>query len=156
MILVLGLGNVLLTDDGIGVHATVDLAAQQDEQTGESAFRVRDGGTIGLALLPDIEAANGLIAVDAMALGEKPGTVRVFEGEAMDARLRGRRTSVHELALADLMDASALIGRKPERRALVGIQPHSLGWGLEPTPDVAAAIPQVHAAVGALVERWRS
>lgn len=156
MILVLGLGNVLLTDDGIGVHATSDLAELRDSESGEPLCAVRDGGTLGLSLLPEIETAGALIVVDAMALGADPGTVRVFEGEAMDAQLRGRKTSVHELALADLIEASALTGCKPERRALVGVQPQCLDWGLAPTPDVAAAIPAVHAAVGALMQRWRA
>ena len=148
MILVLGLGNVLLSDDGVGVHAATSFEGRED-------VSVRDGGTLGLSLLPEIETSAGLIAVDAMALGEEPGAVRVFEGDDMDAQLRGRNTSVHQLALADLIEAAALVGCKPERRALVGIQPHSLEWGLAPTPDVQAAIGRAHEAIDDLVSRWR-
>ena len=61
---------------------------------------------------------------------------------------------MHELALSDLMAAAEFMGAKPERRALVGVQPESIDWGLEPTETVAAAMPRMLGAVRELVERW--
>lgn len=149
--LLLGVGNSLLTDDGIGIHV---LSAIQGDTAVSGTLRLHDGGTIGLALLPEIEDCDALIAVDAMELDEVPGTLRVFEGQAMDVALAGKKRTAHEVALSDLMEAAELIGRKPVRRALIGIQPLSTLWGLEPTPDVSAAIPAACSAIGKLLEDW--
>lgn len=152
-VLVLGLGNRLLGDDAAG-PLVVDCLA--DDTTLPGAVRCRDGGTIGLALLPEIEDAGALIAVDAARFGAVPGTVQVFEGDAMDRLLGGRKTSAHEVALADLMAAAALSGRLPARRALVAVQPQSTEIGLTPTAPVQAAVPQLCDAVRGLVQRWQA
>ncbi|HPP83063.1 MAG TPA: hydrogenase maturation protease [Rubrivivax sp.] len=148
-VLVLGLGNRLLGDDAAG-PLVVDALAR----SARPPARLRDGGTIGLALLPEIEDARGLIAVDAAMFGAAPGTVRVFEGEAMDRQLGGTKRSAHEVALADLVAAAALGGRLPERRALVAVEPRSTALGLEPSAAVAAAIPRLCDAVDGLLARW--
>lgn len=149
-VLVLGLGNRLLCDDAAGPLAVDALAASCE---GAAAFR--DGGTIGLSLLPQIEDAAAFIAVDAALFGAEPGTVRVFEGAAMDEQLGGRKRSAHEVALFDLMAAAALNGRLPVRRALVAVEPASTALGLEPTAAVAAAIPRLCSAVTELLSRWK-
>jgi len=152
-ILVLGLGNVLLTDDGIGLH--VIAALDRDfMRRDDSTVVVLDGGTVGLALLPVIEAATALIVVDAANFGGAPGEVRVFDADAMDVQLGVAKSSAHELALADLIGAARLSGSLPERRALVGIAPSSVEWGLEPTPEVAASIPRACAKIESIIERW--
>jgi hydrogenase maturation protease len=147
--LVLGLGNTLLSDDGIGIHVIRAL-----EDCGGAGLTLRDGGTIGLALLTDIEDSHRLIVVDAMELDEAPGTVRRFVGEDMDRQLTGKKKTAHEVALADLMMAAALAGTRPERRALVAIQPENLGWGLAATAAVAAAIPEACREILSLAEGW--
>ncbi len=154
-ILVLGLGNVLMQDDGVGVHAANALEASLDFCVeGREGVVIRDGGTLGLSLLPEVEDCAGLIVLDAAMLSAPPGTVKTFEGAAMDAQLSGKKYSVHEVALFDLLAAAELLGGKPERRALIGVQPEIIDWGLEPTPAVAAAIPKMHEAIRDLVERW--
>lgn len=149
-IVVLGIGNSLLTDDGAGLHVLSALAAGGLPE----GMVLVDGGTIGLALLTEIEKAGALVAVDACQMGLPVGAMRVFEGTGMDATLGGTKRSAHEVALADLMDAARLSGSLPARRALVGIQPGSTGWGLEPGPEVARAIPEAVAAVLRLAEAW--
>jgi hydrogenase maturation protease len=148
--LVLGIGNTLLSDDGIGLHVLAALRAGEmpDDMV------LCDGGTIGLALLAEIEGAGALIAIDACNMGEPPGSLNVYEGPAMDAILRRPRRSVHEVALADLLDAARLTGTLPQHRALVGIQPGSTAWGLTPTEGVAAAVPLAVEAVTDLCRRW--
>ncbi len=152
--LVLGVGNTLLQDDGIGIHVT---RALRDEPTaGDPAGRrILDGGTIGLALLPDVEAADGLILVDAAELGEAPGTVRVFVDGEIDQHLSGKRRSVHEVAILDLLAAADIRGRRPQHCALVAVQPETTEWGLEPTADVQAAIPRACALIDQLDRKWR-
>ena len=152
--LLLGIGNILLSDDGIGVHVIRALEAL--EQNGEIGHVValRDGGTIGLALLSEIEEFGALIVVDAMELGEVPGTVRAFQGADMDRQLGGKKRTAHEVALADLIMAAELAGCAPPRRALIAIQPGSTQWGLSPTGAVQAAISEACAMVKALLTEW--
>ncbi len=120
--LVLGVGNTLLSDDGVGVHVAKVLESRSELS---SRIKVIDGGTLGLSLLPEIEDAAGLIVVDAAELGAPPGTVRLFEDDAMDRHLSGKKTTVHEVAVADLLAAASMTGHAPQDRALVAIQPAS-------------------------------
>lgn len=147
---VVGFGNRLLGDDAAG-PMVVDRLAECDLPEGVDLV---DGGTIGLALLPEIELAHALVAVDAARFGAPPGTVKVFEGAAMDALLGGRRHSAHEVALGDLVAAAALTGGLPARRALVAVEPADTSLAIAPTPAVAAAIPAMVDAVEKLVRRW--
>jgi len=149
--LVVGLGNRLLSDDSAGPLVVDRLGAQAD---GRGPAEFVDGGTIGLALLPLIESAASLIAVDAARFGAAPGCVRVFEGEDMDRQLASRGGSAHELALTDLMAAAALSGTLPQRRALVAVQPATTGVGPGPSAPVDAAIPVMCEEVGRLLARW--
>jgi hydrogenase maturation protease len=96
-----------------------------------------------------------MIVVDAAALGEPPGTVRVFEGDAMDRQLRRHAKSVHEVSLADLMDIARLTDSLPARRALIGIEPGHIDWGDTLTPAVAAAVPVAVAEIDRLLRQWR-
>lgn len=151
-IAVVGIGNSLLTDDGAGVHT---LARFAEGNTHDDVFCL-DGGTVGLALLDRLSDLDGLVALDAMKLGLRPGTVTVLEGEEMDAHLRNQHGSVHEVGLSDLMDALRLRGDLPEKRALIGIEPENMDWGTEPTAAVAAALPEATARARTLVRDWQT
>ena len=150
-IAVVGIGNSLLTDDGAGIHTLQRFANGNTDED----VQCLDGGTVGLALLDRLANLNGLVALDAMILGKEPGSVTVLEGEDMDSHLRSQRGSVHELGLADLMDALRLRGELPDKRALIGIEPADMNWGTEPTAPVAAAVPEAAAQARRLVEEWR-
>ena len=154
-IVVLGVGNTLLTDDGIGVHVVRELidAAERDGSSTEGVV-YHDGGTIGLALLPLIENAGGVILVDAADFGGAVGEVRRFEGDDMDALLRAKRSTPHEIAVSDLILTAELIGTKPDRRALVAIQAGDITLGAEPQAVVLAAVPEARGEVVAILERW--
>ncbi len=152
--LVLGIGNILLTDDGVGVHVTDVLRDGQSAGKVPGTVAIRDGGTIGLSLLSEIDAETSIIALDAMELGEPAGTVRCFKGVDMDRQLKGQKKTAHEVALADLMQAAQFSGCAPERRALIAIQPDETGLGLVPTPAVAAAIPVAAQLVLDTLEEW--
>ena len=153
--LVLGIGNILLSDDGVGVHVIRALDALESDEISRVAA-LRDGGTLGLSLLSEIEEYGALIAVDAVELGATPGTVRIFLGPDMDQQLIGKKRTAHEVALADLMSAARLAGCEPLRRALVAVQPESTEWGLSLTPAVGAAIPTACQEIKNLLNGWRS
>ncbi len=152
--LLLGLGNVLLSDDGVGIHVLRALDGPRRARRADSPLVLRDGGTLGLNLLMELDGIGALIVIDAMELGCAPGTVRAFVGADMDRQLGGKCRSAHEVALADLMSAAALTGTMPALRALVAVQPASTDWGLAPTDAVGAAIPEACDAVLALLEDW--
>lgn len=153
-IAVLGIGNVLLGDEGVGVHAMKAFARCSDDLP---ALHFLDGGTLSFSLAPEIESRDGLIVLDAAELSVRAGDVRVFEGSAMDAFLgSNRKRSVHEVGLIDLMAIAALSGRLPQHRALIAVQPALVDWREVPTDPVAAAIPEICAQARALVMRWRS
>jgi hydrogenase maturation protease len=152
-VLIMGIGNTLLRDDGAGVHVTQTL---REHHGPDPEIDIIDGGTLGLSLLPDVENAENLIVVDAGEIGGIPGEIKVFQNEEMDRQVSGSKSTVHELAISDLLDAATLTGRCPARRALVAIQPESCEWGLEPTEGVRSAIPRACALVEELASRWSS
>lgn len=151
--LILGIGNTLLRDEGAGVHAIRMLAEQV---AGRDDIELMDGGTLSFILAGAIEDAQQLIVIDAAQLDSEPGTTRVFEGERMDDFVGGsRKRSVHEVSLVDLLMIARLADHLPQRRALIGIQPHEVDWGEHPSPPVAAAIPQACDYALQLVEGWQ-
>ena len=151
-VLVLGLGNILLTDEGAGVHVIRHLEQTHPDRPD---LTFMDGGTLSFSLAEAIAETDALIVVDTAALNAAPGTVKTFEGADMDHFIAtGGRTSVHEVSLSDLMTISALEGLLPKRRALVGIQPQEFDWGDFPSPPIAAALPTAADAVMAIVARW--
>lgn len=150
-VLVLGVGNPLMSDDGVGQRLLEALTARVPPLDGVEAL---DAGTLGFMLLPRIEQCDALLVLDAANLDAAPGAVRVFEGEAFDAFVRTPHCSVHELGLRDLLDAARLTGSLPARRALVGVQPAQLGWGLALSTEVASAVPAAADAARRILEDW--
>ncbi|MDP2829145.1 MAG: HyaD/HybD family hydrogenase maturation endopeptidase [Sulfuricellaceae bacterium] len=152
-ILVLGIGNTLLQDEGVGIHAMRQLQLDSGDP---DDVEFLDGGTLSFTLAGPIGDADALVVVDAAQLREAPGTVRVFQGEAMDRfLLTNHQSSVHEVGLSDLMTISRLTGHWPERRALVAIQPEIVDWGESTTPAVSAAIPEACRQMREVMEGWR-
>jgi hydrogenase maturation protease len=154
--LILGIGNTLLTDEGVGIHVLQALeAALAAEQPPLSDITLLDGGTLSFTLAGPIEDAEALIVVDAANIKGKPGDWIQLEGEAMDAFLMGnRKSTVHEVGLTDLRAIAILAGHWPEQRAMLAIQPQVFDWGEFPTAEVAAAIPPVTAAIMELLRSW--
>ena len=151
-ILVLGIGNTLLTDEGVGIVAMRELQAQFADR---EEMEFLDGGTLSFTLAVPISECDALLVIDAAELNAAPGAVRCFEGEQMD-RFMGanRKSSVHEVGLLDLMSISLLTGHWPQQRALIGVQPAVVGWGEALTPEVAAALPEVCAVAAEIIGRY--
>ncbi len=152
-ILVLGLGNILLSDEAVGVRVVNHLQGLPAADT--QGLTLMDGGTMGLSLLVAMEDADAMIVIDAAVLGEKPGAVKIFEGSDMDYFLRHRGRSPHDIGLDDILDGLRLREAVPEHRALLGIQPAVLTIGEHLTVDVAAAVPMAAEAILHLVRSWR-
>lgn len=151
--LVLGIGNSLLADEGVGIH--VIRALEGVFPSGEGVDLL-DGGTLSFTLAGPIGEAEALIVVDAAQIMEAPGCLRVFEGEAMDRFLLGnRKSSVHEVGLMDLMSIAKLTDSWPAHRALVAIQPGKVDWGETPTEPVAVAVPLACERIRSLIGEWR-
>jgi hydrogenase maturation protease len=150
--LILGIGNTLLSDEGVGVYVVRHLAAHHGDEPDVSFM---DGGTLSFTLAGDIADHDFLIVVDAARVDGPPGTVRCFEEEAMDRYLGRAQMSVHEVGLSDLMDMARLSDTLPLRRALIGIQPAVLDLGDGPSAAVARAVPEAARLVLDLLRRWR-
>jgi hydrogenase maturation protease len=147
--LVLGLGNLVHSDDGLGVHAIQIM--QRDTRISPDVV-LMDGGTQGLALLPHISAFERVILIDALDVGESPGTLVRLEGPALK-NLPGK-PSVHQLGFADLMIALELLGESPEQIVFFGIQPLSIDWGIELTTPVRVALENIPDLVIQQLRAW--
>lgn len=151
--LVLGIGNTLLTDEGIGIHV---LQALEPEVAHWPDVTLLDGGTLSFTLAGPIEDADALIVIDAANIKNKPGEWMLLQGDEMDAFLMGnRKSSVHEVGLTDLRAIAILAGHWPDRRAMLAIQPDVIDWGEQPTPAVAAAISPACGAIKKLIQEWQ-
>lgn len=158
-ILVLGIGNILLQDEGIGVHLVERLRAGWRLP---AQVRVLDGGTSGMALLDDIAACEHLLIVDCARVDGPPGRVHEFHGEAVPAFFQ-QRISPHQIGLSDLLAAAALIDALPAGLSLVAIEPQGIELGTELTGvgeracaealrRVLARLQQLGAAAAPMVE----
>jgi hydrogenase maturation protease len=148
-LLVLGLGNLLCGDDGLGAAAVSWL--DRDYEAPEGA-RVLDGGTLGLALLPHLEDASDVILVDAVRDDAPQGAlVRLTGDDVASAVLH--RLSPHQVGVADLLDGARLRGRLPERLILLGLVPGTIQLGLARSEAVEAGLPGLVRAVVAEADR---
>ena len=150
--LVLGFGNVLLSDDGAGVQLVERLRAELGSQAAEFG----DGGTLSFSLLTYVEATDSMLVIDAADLNSTPGTIDLFEGAEMDAFLKSsRRRTVHEVGLIDLLDMARLEDCLPSQRALLCIQPGRIDWSETLSAPVAEALPEAARLARATLQRWQ-
>jgi len=136
-LLVLGLGNVLCGDDGLGVVAVHLLQRRYQVPDG---VLVLDGGTLGLSLLPRLEEAEQVILVDAIRTDAPAGSPVRLEGDEV-APAMAARLSVHQVGVVDLLDGAHWRERYPSRLILHGLVPQTLDLGLARSAPVQAALP---------------
>jgi len=135
-VLVLGIGNLVMSDDGVGVKVVQQL---QREYCFADNVEIMDGGTLGLDLLPKLEGVDHLIVVDAVETGGKPGSCVRLAGEELPVALE-TKVSPHQMGLKDLLSVAQLLGHSPGEMVLVGVQPGSIEMDTELTPEVAAVL----------------
>lgn len=121
-IAVFGIGNILLSDDGVGVHAVNKLKSEYEFPPGVELI---DGGTKGLDLLPLFENREKVLIIDAANFRKEPGTIDIVEGDKIPAFLSSK-LSVHQIGLPDMLFAARLMEIMPGEICLVGIQPLSM------------------------------
>lgn len=147
-ILVIGVGNLIQMDDGIGVHVIQEMEKQQQPDNVE----LFDGGTLGIDLLPWIEGREYLILVDAIKADHPAGTIFRFHPQDIDYE-DAPKTSIHQLGLIDSLKMCALTGIAPKEVVIFAVQPGIIDWGETLSPAVEAKIPKIIQLVNKEIKR---
>lgn len=137
-ILVLGVGNILLKDEGVGVHSLKEL----ESYNLPSNVRLHDGWVAGIDLLEVIQEADKLIVIDAVDAQAEPGAIFRFAPHQVEAMVKGHKTSLHQIDLFETLKIAKFLDKCPET-VIIGIQPKLIDWGLELTPEIRAVLPRV-------------
>jgi len=137
-ILLLGVGNLLLSDEGFGVH----VAQRMTDMQFPPEVQVMEGGTDGFGLMPVVLQADRLILIDAVKGGGPPGSVYRFEIEDCPPFPDRFKTSVHQISILEVINLSSLIG-SPPRTTIIGVEPKCMEMGMELSPEIKAKIPKV-------------
>lgn len=147
---VLGLGNFLNNDEGLGVHALQSLEVQFGAQT---TFELLDGGVLGLNLLMVVEECSHLLILDAINAGKPAGSVIELRKEEIPL-YAGVKLSQHQITFQEVLGLANMRGYLPEHLMLIGVQPQDLSIGVELSPIVAQAIPEVVRRVVQVLTMW--
>lgn len=150
-LLVMGVGNILWSDEGFGVRCAEDFHKKYRLEKGS---RVMDGGTLGMYLLETIEAAKDLLIFDCADLHAAPGTIKVLEGDEVTL-WSTTKISAHQTGLNEVLALAELQGKMPKRLAVVVVQPAELqDYGGSLTPAIQAAVPEAIEKGVAIARRW--
>ncbi|HEX9565153.1 MAG TPA: HyaD/HybD family hydrogenase maturation endopeptidase [Gemmatimonadaceae bacterium] len=149
-IVVLGLGNILMADDGVGLAA---LARLQDEWFIPPDVELVDGGTWGMNLLPIIESADQLLVLDAIETGSAPGTLATLRDLEVP-RFLATRLSPHQIDLREVLALSQLRGTLPRELVAIGLQPLRIEMSTQLSPVVEARIGDLVEAAARTLSGW--
>ena len=137
-ILILGIGNILLKDEGVGVHVVNKLK----EMPLPDNVEVLDGGTAGLDLTDFIANRKKVIVIDAVKAGEKPGTIYRLTEKNLNIKPKAIM-SFHEIDFLDALHMSEVMGDKPKETIVIGIEPKDMSDGIELSPEIEERIPRI-------------
>src|SRR4030043_219411 len=137
-IVILGVGNLLLSDEGVGVHIANELIKMDLPPE----VSVVEGGTDGFRLLNVITEADRLIVIDAVKGNADPGSIYRFDIDDVRNCPSGFKTSVHQIGILEVIDLSELIGKNPHT-TIIGIAPKSLEMSMELSPEVKSKTPRI-------------
>jgi len=152
IIAIIGVGNLLLSDDGVGIHAVRRL---QSDTHVRSLARLIDGGTAGTDLLAAVCGCENLLILDAVDAGVPTGSTIWMDFCDPDSPKIDTRNA-HQFGIPGLLDDLRLLGMAPRQVVLLGVQPAAMGLGTQLSPEVAAALPIVSAEVVRQLDRWAS
>ncbi|MCK7483848.1 MAG: HyaD/HybD family hydrogenase maturation endopeptidase [Candidatus Moduliflexus flocculans] len=147
---VLGLGNTLNRDEGLGVCALEPLRALLG---GRGEVELLDGGVLGMSLLPLVESCSHLLLLDAVDTGSPPATVTELRQEEIPlfARLK---LSLHQLGFQEVLQFAGVRGKLPDHLGLVGAQPADVSIGIGLSPDIEAVLPEIAGRALTILEEW--
>lgn len=147
---VLGVGNIIRADEGVGVRVVEALERDYALPEGVAAI---DGGTSGMEMLDELSRLDFLLVIDAIAAGKAPGELVRLAGDEVPVFFR-RNLSPHGIGLSDVLAALELLGTEPRETMILGVQPLSLDLATELTPTIAERVPMLVAqAVEELTRR---
>lgn len=148
---VLGIGNILLQDEGFGVRVVEELHRRY---CFPNDVQVLDGGTLGMELLRFVAGTSKLLVIDAIGGGQAPGTFYRFTGDEVNTYFQDK-VSMHELGIKDVLMALELLDKRIDEVVIIGVEPQTLELGLELTATVAGKVDETVAAVIDQLELWQ-
>ncbi len=137
-IVVLGVGNLLLSDEGVGIHVVNKLR----KMALPSEVEVIEGGVDGLGLMNVVMSTERLIVVDAVKGGGFPGSIYRFGPEDLTTHPDVYKMSVHEIGILEVIRLSGLVSQTP-KTTIIGVEPKSLKTGMELSPEIQAKVPRI-------------
>jgi hydrogenase maturation protease len=137
-ILILGVGNLLLSDEGVGVH----VAQKMMKMDLPPEVQVVEGGTDGFGLVNVILEADRMILIDAVKGGGQPGSIYRFDIDDCPPYPDLFKTSVHQISILEVINLSSLIGSPPQT-TIIGVEPQCLNMGMELSPQIEAKLPKI-------------
>lgn len=149
--IILGLGNTLQTDEGLGVHALKALEEQLGPQEG---LEYVDGGVLGLNLLPWVESASHLLLLDAADAGQPPGTLIELTRDEIPL-YSGVKMSQHQTTFQEVLGLANIRGKLPPHLYLVGAQPEDLSVGVGISPTIESTLPEMVKRATAVLKKWQ-
>jgi hydrogenase maturation protease len=136
-IVIIGVGNLLMKDEGIGIHA---VQALQELDLPADIVTI-DGGT-SPDLIAYTRAGDKMIIIDAAKAGGEPGTIYRFQPEDL-AEVTGKLTSAHEMGVEENLKLMSLTGNEPEEVVIIGVEPGDIDWGTELSPELQDKLPAI-------------
>lgn len=149
-VLVLGIGNILNTDEGVGVFAA---RALREKYPNPTQFTIEDGGTLGLNLLPMVDDATHLLILDAVDAAKPPATVIEMHGNEIPL-FGGAKLSEHQITFQEVLGLAMLRNRLPTTLHLIGVQPTDLSVGVGLSDAVSNVLPEVIRRAEAVLKHW--
>ncbi|MGJ7921812.1 HyaD/HybD family hydrogenase maturation endopeptidase [Neobacillus sp. LXY-4] len=150
-ITILGIGNSIFTDEGVGIHI---LPLLEERFAGDPEIEIIEGSTDGMKLLGPVEDTDHLIVIDAINAGKPGGTIISLIGNEIPAYF-GIKMSIHQLGFQEVLFAAKLREKYPKNIAMLGMQPSSLELGVQLTEVNQAMLPDLAEAVVRQVQLWR-
>lgn len=149
--IVLGLGNTLNRDEGLGVYALKALEERLGSHTPEVEFL--DGGVLGLNLLPWVEEASHLLVLDAINAHKEPGTLIELARDQIPL-YTGIKLSDHQVTFQEVLGLANFRGLLPPQLHMIGAQPADLSIGVELSPTISSVLPQILARAETILQEW--
>lgn len=137
-IMLMGVGNILLSDEGLGVHFLNEFSKDSLPDN----IELLEGGTAGLELVHLIQEVDFLIIVDAINAKDEPGAIFRFEPEQIKILPEQYEVSFHQVGILEVLAMANILGNAPQT-LIFGIQPKSLEWGLEPSSEILEVFPKI-------------